>query len=138
MHNYKKHFIEVWAQSIRGLPTALFRPVPVKRRRRAVFGSKTTRRSGSVGSRRRICPSQRSWERKIWTLKRVALHLRRVVAFETRSMDACAPSSESRNALFRCKRCRLHLPLLQIWSSAPIQGLTNILQNAATSWGTTF
>ena len=58
--------IEVWAQSIRGLPTTFFRSVPLKRGRRAVFGSKTItcRRSGSVGSRRRICPSQRSWERK--------------------------------------------------------------------------
>ena len=109
----QKSSIRDCAQSMRGRPTTLFRPELVNRGRRGVPGSKTTKRSGSVGSRRRICPSHRSWERKIWMLKRVALHRWRVVRLETRlmygcgilamrrSMVACAPSSESLKALFK-------------------------------------
>ena len=63
--NYKKNSITVWAQSMRGLPTTLFRPVFVNRGQRSVPGSKTTNRSGSVSGRRRMCPIQRSWERRI-------------------------------------------------------------------------
>jgi hypothetical protein len=102
--------MSVWAQSMRGRPTILFRPVLVKRGKSSVPGSKTTRRRGSVSGRRKMCPNQRSCERKIWMLKRVAWHRLRVVALETRlkygcgmparvrSIEACAPSNESRKA----------------------------------------
>ena len=123
----QKISINVWAQSMRGLPTTLFLPVFVNRGHSSVSGSKTTRRSGSFCGRRRTWPNQRSWDRRIWTLKRVALQRLRICT----NIQNSAPSHDYfHNYVLFCERVA---DILKIAKATFWDDLRTVLWNSRNS-----